>query len=288
MDYFLTALLIDCDPTMNAFFTENLTNLPFKYSKVTSVKQAYQLIFINRAPIWRDLKIALISLDDKESLGCSLAQHFRQSPQYADLPLFVYYRPGNRQLDALCHDFDLIKITPPITVAGISKAVIDLQASIKTKTEDALLREQITKLIQQKDYKLAVSECEKLIIKSPHLDHAFKVLGDVYFDSEQLTKRALQAYKQGLEVNGNNVQILSGLGQCHYRLGELIPALSYFSQAVSLSPFNHQVIKMLIRINHQSNNEAKAQEYFTQLSDLHPFAPEDYATIVKSTIKPTG
>jgi len=122
-------------------------------------------------------------------------------------------------------------------------------------------QDKIDVLILNKNYKQALTELDKKITKLPNAALYFKQ-GMIY-ESLQDYQSAVHSFTQGLQIEPNNVDLLSETAECFSILGNNPDAISYYTRACELAPDNLSLAGKLGRVHINLKDYKKAYEVFT-------------------------
>jgi tetratricopeptide (TPR) repeat protein len=97
--------------------------------------------------------------------------------------------------------------------------------------------------------------------------------GNEYIQDGELEK-AVDEYKQALELEPENVDVLTNLGVVYYNLGRLDEAIAEYLKATEIAPEDADVHSNLAAAYVQTNQLDKALDEYLRAVDLDPSLPE--------------
>lgn len=117
-----------------------------------------------------------------------------------------------------------------------------------------------------------LTHLEAATLQNPGDPQVWIDLGNAAFDAG-MAKKAIAAYKQALQLDPNNANVLTDLGVMYRRDGEPGLAIESFARAIGLQP-GHKVARMNMGIVllHDLNDPAGALKAWKALLELDPQA----------------
>lgn len=121
-----------------------------------------------------------------------------------------------------------------------------------------------------KNYQQEIQMLTKLVKQEPENRNAWVRLGHNYFDSDQMMK-AIEAYDQALNLDGNDANVLTDQGVMYRRVGWYDKAIDNFKKASQLNPSHLQSLFNLgIVYRYDTNELAKARDVWTKYLEIAP------------------
>ncbi len=130
-----------------------------------------------------------------------------------------------------------------------------------------------------------IAALQRLVSVNPEDEEAWAALGNLYFDTNQVTK-AIEAYRKALELNPNNADVWTDLGIMYRRNKQPREAVSAFDKATQIDPlhepsrFNKGVVLM-----HDLQDGPGALKAWEELVKLNPQARAPNGQTVKELIE---
>lgn len=120
------------------------------------------------------------------------------------------------------------------------------------------------------DYTQRIAQAEKVVAQDPKNLNAWIMLGNDYFDTEQIQK-AINAYGKALEIEPNNPNVLTDQGVMYRKTGWYDKALANFEKASTIDPkhiqslFNAGIVYAVDLKDH-----VKARPYWKKVLEIEP------------------
>ncbi len=115
----------------------------------------------------------------------------------------------------------------------------------------------------KEELEAALEILNKLAYKSKEA-YVYELLGKIYYELGYY-EPSRKAFKQGLNIDGNRVDSLTGLGNIYFITGQNDLAGKYYRQALDKFPQNVEALMAMARFESYLNNAENAYEYFKKI-----------------------
>ncbi|WP_068470037.1 tetratricopeptide repeat protein [Candidatus Protochlamydia phocaeensis] len=227
----------------------------------------------------------------KQILEATLRENSRNAEALAGIGLFYQFSGNPRLAEHLYEEalrIDAHNISALIFLAKLKmdqkqyegaeklyQAIHTLDPSAKwvdLAIEDAKhgrLIDQINKLEEAKDYKIAEILWHQLLLEAPFVSDYYLRVGFFYQRILQYEK-AIDVFRQGLDIDPRSAALYAGLGLAYLSLKELAPAGENFRRALIFDPQNPDALAGLGYIDFLEGNLAHSEVLIEKALSIDP------------------
>ncbi len=129
------------------------------------------------------------------------------------------------------------------------------------------------------DYSTEIFELKKILAARPDNGKSWIRLGNLYFDSNQPLE-AIDAYTKGLELTGNDPNVLTDRGIMYRAIKDFVPAIADFRKAADLDKTHiNSLYNLGITLLHDLQDNIGALEAWEELLATRTLQPEAKAQL---------
>jgi len=134
-------------------------------------------------------------------------------------------------------------------------------------------------------YLKALREAEKALVLNPNLADAYAQIGLIKRNYDYDWKGAHDAYKKGLELEPDNVNVIDGSSGLAYTLGRLNEAIKLERRAIDIDPVKADGYLWLATYAFYAGLPDESISYFRKCIELNPQYPSAHSSLARSYLE---